>query len=291
MNRHTDTEHTEQCTSSHPVRLLRTQIEQAFPSHKNHQPTLPATSNTVAPAIIPASAPAPAVSVLEAMFAHTLSGDDEGGFIGLGGGGAGSAVDGYGGRDDEEQGSFLASLAEPTGALMSAGGGGWSISTLPGEEGLRWNGVKTEEVFDEWASSGGGRQQARISDMLLQPSPLLTTAVAAASGGKGDGGSSNLKLVAGLAKSDTEEGWKDFVGPPPPTSMALPICPGKASSDTNSRPHFSKTADKGVSGVQSFLNFVSHTPSRTTVTREKQETGTRKQSQQAGVVFTIETSS
>lgn len=196
----------------------------------------------------PGSAPAAALGPM--FSAPTLLGDDEGGFIGLGAEGAGSAIDGSVGKGEkaEEQGGFLASLAEPAASLMSAGGGGWSISTLPGDEGLRWSGVKTEEVFDEWASSGGGRQQARMADLLLQPSPLLATAAIAAAGGKAGESSSNLTLVAGLAKSDTEEGWKDFVGPPPPNH-----CSGKAGSDTISRACFPETADKGVFSCFPFL--------------------------------------
>nr|AML79040.1 putative LOV domain-containing protein [Petalonia fascia] len=124
---------------------------------------------------------------------------------------------GEGGSADE---GFLGSL-EAGGALMSAGGG-WSLSTLPGEEGLRWTGaVKTEqEVFDEWAGVGGGvplQQQA-----ILHPSPLLGTgqvpAEAEAAGATaGAAGSSSIAKVTG--KLDAEEGWKSFVGP---ASTSLP---------------------------------------------------------------------
>lgn len=126
---------------------------------------------------------------------------------------------GEGGSADE---GFLGSL-EAGGALMSAGGG-WSLSTLPGEEGLRWTGaVKTEqEVFDEWAGVGGGvplQQQA-----ILHPSPLLGTgqvpAEAEAAGATaGAAGSSSIAKVTNLGKLDAEEGWKSFVGP---ASTSLP---------------------------------------------------------------------
>lgn len=129
----------------------------------------------------------------------------------LGAGGcAGDDVGGLGADD-----GFLGSL-EAGGALVSAGGG-WSLSTLPGEEGLRWTGaVKTEqEVFDEWAGVGGGvslQQQA-----ILHPSPLLGTgaAVAQAAATAGSVGDGSNARVTTLAKSDAEEGWKSFVDPAP----------------------------------------------------------------------------
>lgn len=49
--------------------------------------------------------------------------------------------------DSEADAGFLGSL-ESGGALMT--NGSWSISTLPGDEGLRWSGVKAE-VYDNWA--------------------------------------------------------------------------------------------------------------------------------------------
>ena len=121
-----------------------------------------------------------------------------------------AAGDDVGGRSEDE--SYLTSLGSG-GALMSAGGG-WSISTFPGEEGLRWSGVKTDQLFDEWASGGGGKQQATASELVMRSSPLLATAAAASAAAAADKGSVSGSDAKLLAKSDTEEGWKEFVGPP-----------------------------------------------------------------------------
>ncbi|CAM9359862.1 unnamed protein product, partial [Scytosiphon promiscuus] len=126
---------------------------------------------------------------------------------------------GAGGESGSADDGFLGSL-DAGGALMSAGGS-WSLSTLPGEEGLRWTGaVKTEqEVFDEWAGVGGVvplQQQA-----ILHPSPLLgagqATAESAEAAAAAAGTASEMcnAKPASLAKLDAEDGWKSFVDPAP----------------------------------------------------------------------------
>lgn len=160
----------------------------------------------------------------------------------------GAAGDDSGGRSEDE--GYLASLGSG-GALMSVGGG-WSISTFPGEEGLRWSGVKTEQLFDEWASGGGGKQQATASELVMRSSPLLATtaaAAAAASADKGSAGGSDAKL---LAKSDTEEGWKDFVGPPrassklPSADVFSPSSFPPPSCSSEKKPQAPAVASKGA---------------------------------------------
>ncbi|CAM9345841.1 unnamed protein product [Hapterophycus canaliculatus] len=143
--------------------------------------------------------------------------------------GASGCSAGDGGSADE---GFLGSL-EAGGALMSAGGG-WSLSTLPGEEGLRWNGaVKTEqEVFDEWAGVYG---VVPLQQAILHPSPLLGTATTPTAGVAGD--NTNAK-VASLAKSDAEEGWKSFVDPSP---TILPS--SKNAKKLHSKPEIASTAN------------------------------------------------
>eukprot|EP00903_Cladosiphon_okamuranus_P008784 g8415.t1 len=165
------------------------------------------------------------------LLADTTANDDAGLWLGA------TAGEDNSGRSDDER--YLASLGAG-GALMSAGGG-WSISTFPGEEGLRWSGVKTEQLFDEWASGGGGRQQATTSELLMRTSPLLATggAAAAAAPDKDGSGGGDAKL---LAKSDMEEGWKDFLGPPRSSSTSKSELPSVAAVDGYSPPNIPPAA-------------------------------------------------
>eukprot|EP00752_Nemacystus_decipiens_P006467 g5823.t1 len=151
----------------------------------------------------------------------------------------GAAGDDGGGRSDDE--GYLASLGSG-GALMSVGGE-WSISTSPGEEGLRWSGVKTEQQWNEWASGGAGKQQATVSELVMRSSPLLATAAAAAAAAADKGSNSGSGDAKLLAKADMEEGWKDFVGPPRASSSKLPSADGYSpslfppSSSSQKKPH------------------------------------------------------
>lgn len=101
-----------------------------------------------------------------------------------------------GGSSDGDEG--LLSHFESGGALMNSGG--WSISTAPGEEGLRWNAVKTE-VFDDWAGAAGGNG-AKQSNTLQPPVLPGTNKTKAASAG-----------FLGMAKQNPEEGWADLMSP------------------------------------------------------------------------------
>lgn len=123
--------------------------------------------------------------------------------------------------------SMLSSF-ESGGALMNSGG--WSISTAPGEECLRWNAVKTE-VFDDWAglASGGPNKSSP-----LQP-PVLpgTTKTKAGSAG-----------FPGVVKADPEEGWEELMAPPPayswPPSAAAGSAAVSAATTPNSPPSSSE---------------------------------------------------
>lgn len=96
----------------------------------------------------------------------------------------------------------LLSSLESGGALMNPGG--WSISTAPGEEGLRWNAVKME-VFDEWAgpAGGGGGGGAKQSNPL-QPRVLPGTTKTKA----------GPSVFPDVVKADPEEGWAELMSPP-----------------------------------------------------------------------------
>lgn len=91
---------------------------------------------------------------------------------------------------------FLGSL-ESGGALLNAGS--WTISTLPGEEGLRWSGVKTE-LFDGWAGQTANGKQTDSSPLSTStPKPKSATPASTA--------------LTGVVKPDPEDGWTESVVP------------------------------------------------------------------------------
>nr|AML78621.1 putative LOV domain-containing protein [Saccharina japonica] len=122
--------------------------------------------------------------------------------------------------DEGLMGSF-----ESGGALMNSGG--WSISTAPGEAGLRWNAVKTE-VFDELAGLAGGGGANKLNP--LQPSVLPGTTKSKA----GPAG------FPGMVKTEPEEGWAELMSPPMacawPPSATDGFAAASAATTPNSPP-------------------------------------------------------
>lgn len=143
------------------------------------------------PYLYPSASAQPLVGEVESVFGSEPSADDPGLWLA--------------GNDGDE--GLLGSF-ESGGVLMNSGR--WSISTAPGEEGLRWNAVKTE-VFDEWAglTGGGGANKSNP----LQPSVLPGTTKSKAESAGFPG-----------VKAGPDEGWAELISPP----MALAFPPSAA---------------------------------------------------------------